>query len=202
MAAPMLGSVIPVAVAPIILVNEYSPGRLVQANSKWKVLDQHRNTGWRTRLGTSSTVARGSLFLQCRDCLSISGSRHLESWIIACNGHRFFRAAFLPCGLLEGLSMIGTIIPTVCGSSSQQMNISKPGLLALHGLGYVIGAIAAGAALGMVGQLILILFAAKPTGGFVFTAIGIVSVLYGLTNLDSSLAGATIAPSSTTALAA
>ena len=56
MAAPMLGSVIPVAVAPIILVNEYSPGRLVQANSKWKVLDQHRNTGWRTRLGTSSLL--------------------------------------------------------------------------------------------------------------------------------------------------
>ena len=79
--------------------------------------------------------------------------------------------------------MIGTIIPTVCGNSSQQMNISKPGLLALHGLGYVIGAIAAGAALGMVGQLIFILFAAKPTGGFVFAAIGILSVLYGLHEL-------------------
>ena len=51
MAAPMLGSVIPVAVAPIIRVNEYSPGRLVQANSKWKVLDQHRNTGWRDQVG-------------------------------------------------------------------------------------------------------------------------------------------------------
>ena len=98
--------------------------------------------------------------------------------------------------------MIGTIIPTVCGSSSQQMNISKPGLSALHGLGYVIGAIAAGAALGMVGQLILILFAAKPIRGFVFSNRYCKCALRTSTNLDSSLAGATIAPSSTTALAA
>ena len=79
--------------------------------------------------------------------------------------------------------MIGTIIPTVCGNSSQHMSIRKPGLLALHGLGYVIGAIAAGAVVSMVGQFILILFVAKPTGGFVFKAIGIVSVLYGLHEL-------------------
>ena len=79
--------------------------------------------------------------------------------------------------------MIGTIIPTVCGNSSQRMNIRKPGLLALHGLGYVIGAIAAGAVVGVIGRFVLMLFAAKPTVGFVFTAIGIVSVLYGLHEL-------------------
>ena len=79
--------------------------------------------------------------------------------------------------------MIGTIIPTVCGNSSQHRNIGKPGLLALHGLGYVSGAMGAGAVVGMIGQFILMLFAAKPTAGFVFTAIGIVSVLYGLHEL-------------------
>jgi hypothetical protein len=63
------------------------------------------------------------------------------------------------------------------------MNIRKPGLLALHGLGYVIGAIAAGAVVGVIGRFVLMLFAAKPTVGFVFTAIGIVSVLYGLHEL-------------------
>lgn len=79
--------------------------------------------------------------------------------------------------------MIGTIIPTVCGNSSQHMSIRKPGLLALHGLGYVIGAIAAGAAVSMVGQFILILFVAKPNEDFVLKAIGIFSVLYGLHEL-------------------
>ena len=79
--------------------------------------------------------------------------------------------------------MIGTIIPTVCGNSNQHMINRKPGLLALHGLGYVIGAITAGAVVGMIGQFILMFFGTKPSGSFVFKAIGIVSVLYGLHEL-------------------
>lgn len=79
--------------------------------------------------------------------------------------------------------MIGTIIPTVCGNSSKHMTSRKPGLLALHALGYVIGAIAAGAVVGMIGQFILMFFGTKPTASFVFKAIGIVSVLYGLHEL-------------------
>ena len=52
MAAHTLKSVLPVAVDPIILVNEYlAPRRLVQANSKWKVLDQHKNTDWMDQVG-------------------------------------------------------------------------------------------------------------------------------------------------------
>ena len=162
MAAPMLRSVIPVAVAPIILVNEYSPGRLVGKLEMESVrsAQEYRleGPGWARR-----TVARGSLFLQCRDCLSISGVVTWNRGSLLVMGIGFL-GGLSSLWSPWGLSMIGTIIPTVCGSSSQQMNISKPGLLALHGLGYVIGAIAAGAALGMVGQLIVILFAAKPTG--------------------------------------
>jgi|GEM_PF-5449319 len=52
MAAPMQRSVLRVAVDPVIPVNEYpSPGRLAQANSRWKVSDQHKNTGWMDQVG-------------------------------------------------------------------------------------------------------------------------------------------------------
>ena len=78
--------------------------------------------------------------------------------------------------------MMGTIIPTVCGNYTGSIKKSK--LLAVHALGYLLGAVTAGTSVSMVGKLVFMLISAKPTTVFLFTATGIVSLFYGAHELD------------------